>query len=392
MRRLSPPGAPGPPAPPARPDHAARDPGSLAAQFEHFGEVECPQLDARIYQVLCRGIQGDPELLAIAALAGPGQPAPNLLFAAVHDLLLAGDEHPLRDWYPALAVADPQPAESAFAPFRDFCLARREAVESRVATRLTQTNVLQRCSALLPAFARVFVEGGGVPLALIEIGPSAGLNLQWDRFHYVYASEGAVHASEGAAMRAGAPRWGDPASPVRIYCLLRQGGAALPPLPDEIPVAWRRGVDVHPVDLGDPDAVRWLRALVWPDHPGRQERLTAAIGIARRQPPRIVAGDAASCLPELIESAPRGVTLCVYGTHTLYQFPREALRATLRAMQDASHARPVHFVGMEGTGDRCSELKHTRYAAGARATSHLADCNPHGRWLRWLAPPEERSY
>lgn len=359
---------------PLRPDFGSREPADLAEQFEYFGEVECPQLDARLYRALCRGIRDDPVLLEIAAVAPPTQPPPNLLFAAVHDLLLAGAEHPLREAYPALAKGAVQPPETAFGAFRDFCLAHRRDVEARVATRLTQTNVLQRCSALLPAFATVFAETGGAPLALIEIGPSAGLNLQWDRFHYAYAAD----PPDGRV----AARWGDPGSPVRIDCLLR-GPGGLPPLPEAVPVAWRRGVDIHPVDLGDPDAVRWLRALVWPDHPGRQERLTAAIEIARRHPPRIVAGDAATRLPELVAEAPGDAALCVYGTHTLYQFPSDALRATFRALSQASRARSVHFVSMEGTGDRCSELKLTRYAAGARETRLVANCNPHGRWLEW---------
>ena len=77
-------------------------------------------------------------------------------------------------------------------------------------------------------------------------------------------------------------------------------------------------------------------------------------------------------------------SVCVYGTHTLYQFPKEALRSTLEAMQTASRERPIDFVSMEGTGDRCSELRHTAYRDGGRETTLLARANPHGRWLEWL--------
>jgi hypothetical protein len=351
-----------------RPDYPSRDLADLAYQFDYFGEQECTQLDAHLYRALCRGIREDRELLAIAAHAPANQPPPNLLFAAVHDLLLAGAEHALREWYPALAEGPARPVETVFEPFRDFCLAHRADILPLVAGRMVQTNVVQRTSGLLPAFARAFAGGGGAPLSLIEIGCSAGLNLQWSRFRYAY--------SNGV-------QWGDPGARVVVECEAR-GDVPLPVLPPELPVAWRRGVDLHPIDLADPDAVRWLRALVWPDHPGRQERITAAIEVAREDPPEILAADASLALPGLIEQAPAGTTVCVYGTHTLYQFPRDALMATFRAMQAASRTRPVRFISIEGTGDHCSELHYTLYRDGERETTVAARCNPHGRWLEWL--------
>ncbi|MGH0035505.1 MAG: DUF2332 family protein [Myxococcota bacterium] len=162
-----------------RPDPRSRTPEGTAKLFESFGEVECPQLGAHLYRALCGGIARDPQLLAMAARAPAWQPPPNLLFASVHLLLLRGEEHPLRAWYPALSgVASPDPS-GAFPAFRDLCLRHRSTIESSSETRLTQTNVIQRTGALLPAFARVFECGGGRPLAVLEIGASAGLNLQW---------------------------------------------------------------------------------------------------------------------------------------------------------------------------------------------------------------------
>ncbi len=357
-----------------RPDGGDRSPEGLARIFSYFGELECPQIEGWIYQALCRGVARDADLLALAAHAPATQPPPNLLFAAVHFLLLGGALHPLRDFYPALARGAVEPARDVFPVFRDFCLAHRAAIEPLIASRLTQTNVVQRSSALLPAFARVCEAEGGAPLWLVEIGPSAGLNLQWDRFRYRYTPEPA----SGTTVT-----WGDASSRVVVECSLR-GDVALPPLPREIPVASRSGIDLHPVDVSDPDAVQWLRALVWPDHPGRPERLSGAIEIAREAPPRLVRGDASRALPALIGEAPAGVTVCVYGTHTLYQFPRDALRGTLKAMQAAAAARPIHFLSIEGTGDRCSELKHTTYRGSERETRLAARCNPHGRWLEWL--------
>lgn len=353
------------------PDHRSRTREGVAAIFEFFGAVECPQLDARLYEALCRGIAKDVELLDLAARAPATQPPPNLLFGGVHYLLLGGEEHALRRWYPALAEARAEDPATAFPVFREFCVLHRVALEGLIETRLTQTNVIQRCSVLLPAFADVFAREGR-PLALIEIGPSAGLNLQWNRYHYVYERTGVgVEAT-----------WGDPDARVLVEC--EQTGALLPTLPEEIPVACRRGIDINPIDLDDGDAVQWLRALVWPDHVGRQERLSAAIDVAREDPPELIRADASQALPHVLASVPANAVPCVYGTHTLYQFPPDALRATLAAMQSAGRERPTWFVSLEGTGDRCSELRLTEYRDGDRETTLLARANPHGRWLEWL--------
>ncbi|MGE4607634.1 MAG: DUF2332 domain-containing protein [Myxococcota bacterium] len=349
-------------------DRRSRAREDLAAAFIHFGKVECPPLDARIYAALCDSVAHDPDLLGLAAHAPPDQPPANLLFGAVHYLLLGGEEHELRAWYPELGPGKANSPESAGPAFRDFCLAHQSRIKELIETRLTQTNVLQRTSALLPSFARVFDAGGRKPLSLLEIGASAGLNLNWDRFHYAY--------SDGT-------RWGSPSSPVIIECELREAGA-LAFLPGEIPVAERRGVDLNPVNLSDPDQVQWLQALIWPDHKGRQERLMAGIRIANENPAPLVEGDASEKLASLLAEASPDTTLCVFGTFTLYQFPKDALIATLKAMQAASASRPIHFISMEGAADPGPEVQWTTYADQERTTTLLARCCPHGRWLEWL--------
>ena len=130
-----------------RPDYGSRTPENMSKLFDHFGRREAPQVEGRMYEELCRGIAGDPELLRIAAHAPVTQPPPNLLFAAVHYLLLRGAQHPLRDYYPALRARAVRGGGSLlFREFRDFCLARRSEIEALVASRATQTNVVRRCT------------------------------------------------------------------------------------------------------------------------------------------------------------------------------------------------------------------------------------------------------
>jgi hypothetical protein len=135
----------------------------------------------------------------------------------------------------------------------------------------------------------------------------------------------------------------------------------------------------------DDDQVRWLRALIFPEHVERHLQLRAAIRIARVQPPRLVEGDAADRLPELLSEAPLHATLVVFATHALNQLPPDRLVLVLKSLQRHGERRPLFFVSMEFTAVRYSELFLTRYTGGERETIKLADCNPHGQWIEWQA-------
>ena len=351
--------------PPGLVDYTSRDPEHLVEIFNFWGRVDAPSVGGKLYAELGFEIARDPELLGLAAESQVNQPPPNMLFAAVQYLLLGGEQHELSKHYPILA-RETKPKGAAFPKFRDFCLTHRDAIVRLVRTRWTQTCVLRRCVCLLPSFARVF-SATGQPLALLEVGPSAGLNLLWDRYRYDYR---------------GGPKWGDPGSELLLDAEKR-GPAPLPELPDSIEVAWRMGVDLHPVDITDDDQVRWLRALIFPEHVERHAQMAAAIRIGRARPPRLVEGDAVELLPELLEQAPQDTTLVVFATHALYQFPRKALRSLFKTLVSHGEKRPLFFITMEGTGSGCSELMMTHYVAGKRDTVKLADCNPHGLWIEW---------
>lgn len=330
------------------------------ASFELFTRVDSP-----LYAGLSARILEDGDLLELAAEAPVGQPAPNLLFGAVHYLLLKGGGGPLARLYPSLnggrdAGEDPFPA------FRDFCLANREAVAMLIHGRRVQTNEVGRSSALQPAFAVVAAETG-LPLALLEIGSSAGLNLVGDRYRYSYS---------GAES-------GPPGSPVLIECRLR--GGLRPPFA-VAPVAWRLGIDKNPIDVADPDQALWLRALVWPDQPWRAKLLFEAIEVARRDPPPLLRGDALEALPQVVARVPADAALCVFSSFTTYQFrpeQRERLEAEVAA---AARSRPVHRLRLEWFPGEKPYLDLDRLEGGRRTHTRLAAAHDHGQWLEWLDP------
>jgi len=340
---------------------------ALAQRFERFARRECQV--SPLYERLSFGIAEDPELLAIAGQARPGQPAPNLFLAAVHFLLLGGVQHPLAAFYPSLSPATPLCADP-YRSFRAFCLEHREKILGLISTRLVQTNEVRRCGCLLPAFAVVAARHYGRPLALVEIGASAGLNLLWDYYGYDYG--------EGR-------RCGDPGSAVQIECALR--GDRLPPLPVAFPpIATRVGIDLNPIDVCDPDAALWLRALVWPDEAGRAELLQRAVRIAQQHPPRLLAGDALERLPEVLATVPDGQTLCVFHTHTINQFPVEARSILAALLTERATGRDLYRVSVEWLGREHPRLECVAFENGVKTESLLGHCGSHGEWLEWLGP------
>jgi hypothetical protein len=258
---------------------------ALAQRFERFAQRECHV--SPLYECLSRGIARDRELLSIAVHARAGQPVPNLFFAAVHYMLLKGIEHPLTAFYASLAHVIPQ-TDDPYSSFRAFCLEHAEEIQRLIAARLVQTNEVRRCGCLLPAFGLVAHRTAGQPLALVEIGASAGLNLLWDEYGYDYGEYG---------------RYGVLSSAVQISCTVR--GSERPPLPVVLPpVAMRVGLDINPIDVRDPDAALWLRALVWPDEAGRSDLLQRAMHIAQHNPPTLIGGNALDLLATVMARIP----------------------------------------------------------------------------------------
>ncbi|MCY3972491.1 MAG: DUF2332 domain-containing protein [Acidobacteria bacterium] len=342
----------------------------LSAAFEQFARVEAPDLDSPTYAALAAGVAGDGELLALAAGRQRGQPAPNMLFGAVQYLLLQGVEHALAAHYPILSDPEPPPGE-AFPLFRAFCLEHRERVAELITTRRTQTQVVRRCTCLLPAFGLVHREARA-PLALIDVGASAGLNSNFDRYAYRYLRDGSEVL-----------RWGREAARVELEADLRGPGTPSAP-PREIPVASRDGIDLNPIDLGDADELLWLRALIWPEHVERHAQLVDAAAELKDSPIRLHRGDASRDLPHLVERVPAEVALVVYSTIAMYQVPREGRRRITEALEVRSRERPVWRVALEGVHPPCLTL--TRYRDGAGETELLARASPHGWWIEWRNP------
>jgi hypothetical protein len=139
------------------PDLEVRDDAAVARIFRHYAEVEAPRLDSAVYTALCAGVAEDAALIALAGEARPEQPPPNVLLAAVQDLLMQSAEagespDPLAAWYPAVSGGE-IPGASPFPAFRDFCLRESDRLRPLIREGRTQTCVVNRSAIVLPALA-----------------------------------------------------------------------------------------------------------------------------------------------------------------------------------------------------------------------------------------------
>ena len=252
--------------------------------------------------------------------------------------------------------------------FRAFVSSHLDDVLELVNSRSTQTNEIGRCATLLPAL-------GLLPpsLALIEVGASAGLNLLLDEYGYDYG--------DGRVL-------GDTSSGVVIPSRLRNDV----PLPGRVPeVSWRRGIDLNPIDVNDPEATRWLESCVFFDHVDRRERLTAAVAWARAHPPEIVQGDLVEELTAVVADAPKEATVVVFHSAVLSYLERERREV----FADLVRELDVVWLSNEGpsvVGSLKSALdrplpKEVCFLLGRDGGQPLAFTHPHGRWIEWLASP-----
>jgi hypothetical protein len=311
------------------------------------------------------------------------------LMAAVHRLVLLGRAPRLARYYPSAdgcadggegggeAAAGGRGSqlsqlEDVWQAFRATLAVQPEAVREFVALPC-QTNEVGRSAALLGGFLLVARETG-LPLRLLEIGSSAGLQLRWDAFHY----------------QIGGMSWGPPDSPVQMA-----GNWIVPPtdLDVAVEVVERRGCDPHPVDPTTAEGRITLTASLWADQRERLERLRGALEVAQRIPARVDEASAGEWLPERLAEPVPGVATVVF--HSIVrQYVSPAEFAVVRAALDQAGARatphtPLHWLYLEpetpDTLDRGTPfvVELTTWPGGV--SRRLAISGAHGANIRWLS-------
>ena len=301
------------------------------------------------WAALCRWIADAPSVVARLDSLPGAKRQPNMFLAALrfHDGPLAGGPD-----------------------FVTWLDAHWPDVERTIRTRATQTNEPGRCAVLAPLLAAL-----PQPVALFEVGASAGLLLLPDRYRYRYdAGEVVV----GSAATPGAP-------------LLDCATSGAPPgSPADVRVVRRDGLDAHPLTAGDPDQARWLRSLIWPGEDAREARLAAALAVAASDPPPVRVGHLPGDLPAFLSRArvtaeELGATPVLLHSATLAYLTR----ADREAVQAEILAAGVRWVSLEGAKvvpalyGRVADDGRPHFVLGLDGKP-VARCGPHGGWVDWL--------
>jgi hypothetical protein len=313
----------------------------LADVYRRFADREAVSRSP-LYVEICEGIAGDGDILSLLVRLPLEKRQPNLLLAAVKYLRGVSEDWP---------------------DFRSWTLSHWNDVEPVILTRRTQTNEPARCATLLPLFAQL-----PPPLALLEVGASAGLCLLPDRYAYDYGGFQVPPAHVA------------PDAPL-FHCTANQAT----PIPSRnLDVIWRAGLDLNPLEIGDPADARWLEALVWPGEGERARLLREALALARRDPPRVVRGDLRHDLQALAAEAPKNATLVIFHTAVLAYVHDQSDRAAF--------ADTVKALGAQWVSNESAEIFNRPDEPPAPWGKFLLSLNgravaytdPHGAAIEWL--------
>ena len=343
--------------------------GLIAAHFEAQADA-CDRLGSPFTARLCRVLVDvlDGTTATCARVSGwRGHPRGDALAlrmcGGLHRLVLEGKDIGLAAVYPPHVVDDEAFASAIKAAIRDHDEFLRGNLDSP-----PQTNEIGRSGMLLPGFLAIARETK-LPLKLCEIGSSAGLNLLFDRFCYIYDDE----------------RWGDPTSPVRLEPEVR---GKRPPLDGALSVILREGCDIAPIDIHSERGPARLRSYIWPDQPLRHERLDGALLLAGKIPFALQQADASIFVADRLAAREAGSTLVLFHTIMWQYMPQDTQSAIVDAMMKAGERAtadaPLAHLRMEpvGLADPYATLSLTSWPGGE--TRHLARCDFHGRWIEWL--------
>lgn len=347
----------------------------VAGRYARFAEFEIRDRNP-VFRAWSEGVAADAETAALIATLPARQRQPVLVYAAARFLGC--------------------PDSTDYAVFRQFLHSHLTQIAQVTASRRTQTNEARRIGCLLPFLAGASAlrraDNPGGALSLIEVGASAGLCLYPDRYSYCFHTEDAARPVELAATSVSLLDDGR----ARTAPVLEIGLRGMIPAPRRVPpIAYRGGVDLHPVDPADPDARAWLRALVWPGQDERVARLDACLGIAAAEPADILTGDLVERVAESVaraKAAAPQATPVVFHTAVLAYLEPERRARFVAEMQALIAEQGVVWISSEGVSilpEIAGQLdpkvrKHKGLFVVAVDGTALATTHGHGEWIRSL--------
>jgi hypothetical protein len=343
---------------PERPEQPGRaaEAERLRRLFRFFGATQSAGRSP-VYEALSEGVAGDDSLLGLLLDTPEDQRRPSLLFAAVNLLLASRRDSELAAYYP-IHGGRRRVDDQLVPAFSAFCGRHRDELARLLSQRSTQTNEIRRCVALRLGVDHVQRRWPG-PVALVEVGASAGLNLLFD--HYDYRLDDSGLNGEGTSTTA--------ASPVVVSCEVR-GSSGTDILRAAPRITRRLGIDRQPVDLADPDARAWLEAFIWPEQVEELATLRGAIDLAASPSTAavsVVTGDATTDTARVLSGLPGREPVVVFTASLLSYLNAEARTAFVAQLDEAARRRPVAWVYAEAPGLLATTALHLAALRGPLA-------------------------
>ena len=237
-----------------------------------------------------------------------------------------------------------------------------------------QTNEVARSGAILGGLFTI-ATATRLPLDLLEIGSSAGLNLGADGYRYDF----------------GGRHWGNEDSKVLVRCAW---DGDTPRHDTPLQVAERAGCDRNPLNPLSPADRERLLSYIWADQTERLKRTELALEAAARAPWRVEQADAADWVEARL-ATPRqpGTTLVLMHTIVWQYLPgpgKGRIEAALRdAGERAGSDTPLAWFRMEYDGNTEAAGLYLTLWPGFDDHS-LGRADYHGRWVHWEASSPSR--
>jgi hypothetical protein len=336
-------------------------------RFIAFAETECKDNSA-LYYTLSIKIANDVALLKITTATRIGQPIPNIFFAAIHYLLLKNSEHELAKYYPS--IQKKQIAAIPFSLFKTFCTAHENEIKEIISTRIVQTNVINRCSYLMPIFSKI-IAAENRPTTIIDIGTSAGLTLNFDKYEYWYNDQKIYGDSK----------------------VINKSNILSSDIPIVFPITQhitKIGIDQNIIDPTDEDEILWLKALIWTDQLERFVAIEEALKLDELKNINFIEAKAITDFEKEILNADKTQTLIVYATHVLYQFSDRDKNEFYAMLERVGQKTDFYFLSVEGIKILLEKyntkeivIALTQYKNKQKTETFIAETNGHGNWIRW---------
>ncbi|WP_042474342.1 DUF2332 domain-containing protein [Bacillus ndiopicus] len=297
----------------------------LILSFNRFAEIEAKNRSP-LYYFWCKKIIQDPEMLQLLTHIPKSQPKPNLFFATIQFLLMK-HEDALKKYMPSFVVS-PLPVEDSYFALQQFVKKHEQELLYCFQTKRVQTNEVRRSAYLYPIFSDI-AKRAEKPLALIEIGTSAGLLLNIDKYRYeVKQGDHYIH-------------FGNLKSKVIIKS--ENLGNTLASCSD-FQVSYRYGIDLNVLHLQNQEDYMWLDALIWPEHAERRILLQQAAAIHTEVPKTLVEGDMLKLIPSIIQEISIEHQIVIFHTHVANQFSAQLKESFQQTLINMAKNTPIYHV------------------------------------------------